>query len=61
MEKYEQTCTECGETFLVHVTTMNMPGCKEREELYCPYCKAENGYRMTSGFVYTFKIKDKID
>ena len=33
-------------------------GGKEREEIYCPYCNAYNGYRMTSGFVYTFKIDE---
>ena len=31
---------------------------KEREDIYCPYCNAYNGYRMTSGFVYTFKIDE---
>lgn len=50
------TCSECGRRFRVQVTTMNVPGGKEREEVYCPYCHSNNGYRMTSGFVYTFKI-----
>lgn len=57
MEKYNQTCNECGKEFLVRVTTENVPGCKMKEEVICPYCHAENGYRMTSGFVYTYKIE----
>ena len=32
MEEYEMTCSECGRRFRVQVTTMNVPGGKEREE-----------------------------
>lgn len=56
MEEFEMTCSECGMRFRVQVTTMNVPGGREREEVDCPYCHSNNGYRMTSGFVYTFKI-----
>ena len=55
MEKYNMKCKKCGKEFEVHVTTMNVPGGKDKEEIFCPYCHEENGYRMTSGFVYTFK------
>lgn len=55
MEEYKQECRECGKTFIVQVTSMGVPGEKDREEIICPYCHAENGYRMTSGFVYTHK------
>lgn len=58
MEEFEITCLECGRRFRVQVTTMNVPGGKEREEVGCPYCHANNGYRMTSGFVYTFRIDE---
>lgn len=58
MEEYKQSCDVCERTFLVQVSTMNVPGGKEREEVYCPYCHALNGYRMTSGFVRTFKIDE---
>lgn len=60
MEEYEKVCSDCGKTFLVRVTTMNVPGGKDREEVDCPYCHANNGYRMTSGFVYTYKLDDKV-
>ena len=58
MEEFEMICSECGRRLRVHVTTMNVPGGKEREEVDCPYCHSNNGYRMTSGFVYTFKIDE---
>ena len=61
MEEYTMTCNnkDCGKDFLVRVTTMNVPGGKEKEEIICPYCHTENGYRITSGFVYTYKVEDK--
>lgn len=58
MEEYEKICIECGRRFLVQVTTMGVPGGKDREEIICPYCNADNGYRMTDGFVYTSEIEE---
>ena len=58
MEEYTQECKFCGHKFLVKVTTMNVPGGKDKEEVICPYCHEENGCRMTSGFVYTYKIEE---
>jgi len=58
MEFYSMTCEHCGKEFDVKVTTDNVPGCKDKEEIICPYCHEENGYRMTSGFVYTKKKED---
>ena len=52
------TCKICGREFRVQVTTMNVPGGKDKEEIFCPYCGEENGYRMTSGFVNTYKIEE---
>ena len=52
------TCSECGRRFRVQVTTMNVPGGKAREEVDCPYCHSNHGYRMTSGSVSTFKIDE---
>lgn len=50
------TCKFCSKEFDVEVTTMNnVPGGKEKEEIICPYCHEENGYRMTSDFVKTKK------
>lgn len=58
MEEYDMTCSECGQKFHVQVTTMSVPGGKDKEEIICPFCYAENGYRTTSGFVYTYKIEE---
>ena len=57
MEK--TVCNKCHETFYYEVTDMHVPGGKDREEIRCPYCGAENGSVITSGFVYSYKEKDK--
>ena len=53
MEEYKMKCCKCGKWFKVIVTTMG----KEKEEIICPYCREENGYEMTDGFVLTEKIE----
>ena len=58
MENYSKTCKHCKKDFDIEVSSMNVPGCKEKEEIICPYCHEENGYRMTSGFVRTKKKED---
>lgn len=55
MEEYCMKCRDCGRDFIVRITTMGCPGCKEKEEIECPYCHSINGTRMTDGFVETFK------
>lgn len=61
MEEYTMTCKneECGKEFLVRIPTDSVPGCKEKEEVTCPYCRTVNGTRMTSERVYALKIEDK--
>lgn len=51
---------KCSEEFEYKVTSMNVPGGKDREYIYCPYCGEENGSYVTSGFVYTYKIEKLI-
>lgn len=58
MENYNMTCSECGKEFHVKVTSENVPGGKFEEDITCPYCQAENGHRLTSGSVFTYKIDD---
>nr|WP_054549553.1 hypothetical protein [Lysinibacillus sphaericus] len=53
-----KTCKKCEKDFYYKVTSMNVPGGKEREYIYCPYCNEENGSKVTSGFVFTYKIED---
>lgn len=52
-------CKKCGKEFRVKITDMRVPGGKDREYIYCPYCGEENGSEMTSGFVYTYKIDEE--
>lgn len=50
-------CKKCNKDFHYEVTSMNVPGGKDREIIYCPYCGEENGSEITSGFVYSYKIE----
>lgn len=59
MEEYNMKCRKCDKWFKVIVTTMGFPGGKEKEEIICPYCREENGYEMTDGFVHTEIIKSQ--
>lgn len=58
MEIYTKKCLQCQKVFEVNVTTMGVPGGKDREDIDCPYCGFNNGYRMTSGFVETYKLDE---
>lgn len=53
-------CNKCGKEFRVEITDMKVPGGKEREYIYCPYCNGENGSEVTSGFIYTYKIDEEL-
>lgn len=53
------TCKNCGKDFRYEVTDMGVPGGKDREYVYCPYCQAENGSYVTSGFVHSYKIENE--
>lgn len=41
--------TECGKLFECQITDDRYPGCKDKEEIICPYCGKVVGYEMTSG------------
>lgn len=56
-ENYRLLCKKCGKYFEVHITSMAVPGGKDKEEVNCPYCYTEAEARMTDGFVYTYKIE----
>lgn len=63
-------CEKCGKEFYYEVHHMNVPGGKDREYIFCPYCKETNDSVVTDGWVsiYTaeeyearnrvFKLKD---
>ena len=47
----------CKKWFNVIDMRMGVPGGKDKEEYYCPYCYHEVGYIMTDGYVRTEKIE----
>ena len=34
-----------------------IPGGKDREYIYCPYCYQKNGSIITDGWIFTYKIE----
>ena len=52
------TCEKCGKKFNFEVTNMHVPGGKEREYIYCPYCNQTNGSEVTSGFIHSYKLEE---
>ena len=51
-------CINCGKTFSYVVFEMRVPGGSCREEIYCPYCRKENGSIRTSGWIESYKDDD---
>ena len=51
----EQICKKCKKLFYYEVGDMGVPGGKDREYIYCPYCNEKNGSEITSGFIFTYK------
>lgn len=52
-------CDKCKKIFAYEISGAVYPGGKEKEEIQCPYCNHINGYKMTSGFVYVYKVDEK--
>ncbi|MFV0518481.1 MAG: helix-turn-helix domain-containing protein [Aminipila sp.] len=50
-------CSSCGKRFTYSISNGGYPGGKDREYIYCPWCKAENGSTMTSGIINTQKVE----
>lgn len=51
----KEICQQCGKKFSYVIADTGAPGGKEREYIYCPYCRAENGSVVTNGFINTYK------
>jgi hypothetical protein len=49
----ENTCNNCLRKFIVGENKLPMPGTKDFESVYCPYCKTYNGDVFINGNVYT--------
>ena len=49
-------CENCSKKYGYIVADMKVPGGKEREYAYCPYCKAEGPSAITSGWITTYEL-----
>lgn len=52
------TCLKCGKDFILAEHKLPMPGTKELESVYCPYCESYNGEVILNGSAYTRKIDE---
>lgn len=55
VEKNSYTCTACGKNFSISITNAGYPGGKDRESINCPWCGAENGTKITSGIITSYR------
>ena len=53
---HEEKCPKCGAVIYVQVMPMGVPGGKEKEETYCPYCKTLLYEAMIDGWFETSVI-----
>lgn len=49
-------CENCKRKFSYQNCGDRWPGGKEKEFIVCPYCKANNGWVITSGFIVSSKL-----
>lgn len=54
--KNSYKCRVCGKSFTITISDAGHPGGKERENIDCPWCGAENGTEVTSGIITTYKV-----
>lgn len=52
------TCSECGKAFIVSEYELSMPGTKDLESVYCPYCNTYNGEVFINGLARSSKIDE---
>lgn len=56
---FKMRCPKCSAYLRINETGELAPGCREREEAYCPKCHYEVYSTMTSGFVRAVEITEK--
>lgn len=54
----KNTCSKCGKDFIVNEHELAMPGTKDLESVFCPYCEAYNGEVFINGTAYAQKIDE---
>jgi hypothetical protein len=55
----KNTCSNCNQDFIVYEYPLAMPGTKDLESVYCPYCETYNGEVFINGLALTKKSKDR--
>ena len=50
-------CKKCEKLFNYEDREWGIPGGKERQYIYCPYCNHVNGSEITNGWIFTYKIE----
>lgn len=56
LSDWKEKCKKCSNKFEVTLVGNVYPGCKDLEDIICPYCGYVNGTTMTSQIVKTNKI-----
>jgi DNA-directed RNA polymerase subunit RPC12/RpoP len=54
----KNTCSDCKKDYIVSEQELPMPGTKDLESVYCPYCSAYNGEVFINGLASTRKIDE---
>jgi hypothetical protein len=54
----KNTCINCGKDFVVKEHKLDMPGTKDLESVFCPYCESYNGEVFINGIVHASKIEE---
>jgi hypothetical protein len=52
----KSACSKCGKDFIIYEDELNMPGTKDLESVFCPYCNTYNGEVFINGIARTRKI-----
>ena len=55
----KRTCSNCGKLFGYELIGVNAPGCREREDLICPYCGAICHSEMTALTFVAYKLDNQ--
>jgi DNA-directed RNA polymerase subunit RPC12/RpoP len=53
----KNTCSECGKDFIVAEHELEMPGTKDLESVFCPYCNTYNGEVFINGIARAEKVE----
>lgn len=58
---YVVKCKKCGRKYGYRLSGQVVPGGKERETAFCPYCGEEGPSEVTSLILTVYKLDEKTD